>query len=155
MNRDAVCGTGLLLVAMATASCATYTDELGRAQRAYSAGEYEHSIEVLRALERDRGYLGVTEDAPYAYLRGMSALRLGYAPDARHWLSLADSMEKAKPGSLGDARKKLLAAALDKLNEQVYAHGIRSLENKRPAEDEPQPRTKPAGSSDSKAKAEP
>lgn len=119
-----------LLVA-SLASCATYTDELGRGQAAFEKNEYERALATFRALEPDQRHLQTSDQARYAYLRGMTDYRIGYKSDARHWLAVAKALEDQQPKSLPSDWKSRLNDALNELNEEVYAAGRDELKNER------------------------
>jgi hypothetical protein len=76
----------LLLLASA---CATYREDLNRGQRLYEENQYEHALAIWRALEADMDSLSRTDQARYAYLRGMTDFRLKFRSDARYWLGIA------------------------------------------------------------------
>jgi hypothetical protein len=120
---------GMLLASLALASCATYQDELASGQRAFEASEHERALAIFRGLEPDTSHLSSSERAHYAYLRGMTDFRIGYQAEARHWLSIAASMEQQAPGSLPEDWNKRLAESLKELNEEVYTAGIEALSN--------------------------
>jgi hypothetical protein len=117
--------------------CQTYQDDLTRAQRAFEQNQHEHALAILRQLEPDTSRLAVTEQAQYAYVRGMTDYRIGYKVDARHWLALAKSMEAQTPGLLPQDWKARANDALAEMNEGVYGGGLDSLSNakKRAAEE--------------------
>jgi len=121
---------GLMLVSsLASVACATYSDDLVRAQRAYEASEDERALAIFRILEGDTSRLTPTDQAHYAYLRGMTDFRMGYKSEARHWLALASSMEQATPGSLPADWAKHMTESLKELNEEVFTAGIEALTN--------------------------
>jgi hypothetical protein len=115
--------------ACSLAGCATYSDDLTRAQRAYEGSEDERALAIFRVLEADTSRLSDSERAHYDYLRGMTDFRMGYQAESRHWLSLAASMEQQIPGSLPPEWAKKLTDTLKELNESVYSAGIESLTN--------------------------
>jgi hypothetical protein len=119
----------VMVSSLASAACATYSDDLVRAQRAFEGSEDERALAIFRMLEPDMARLSDGERAHYAYLRGMTDFRMGYAAEARHWLSLAASMEQKLPGSLPPDWAKHLTDSLKELNESVYTAGIESLTN--------------------------
>jgi hypothetical protein len=124
----------LLVVAAAVAllaapACATYQDDLARAQHAYEGSEDERALAIFRMLEPDVSRLPPADRAHYAYLRGMTDYRIGYKAEARHWLSIADALEQATPGSLPPDWAKRMADSLKELNEEVYTAGIQALAN--------------------------
>jgi hypothetical protein len=120
---------GILLASLASASCATYQDELASGQRAFEASEHERALAIFRALEPDTSHLSTSERAHYAYLRGMTDFRIGYQLEARHWLSIAAAMEQQTPGSLPADWNKRLGESLKELNEEVYTAGVEALSN--------------------------
>ena len=121
---------GLVLVSsLASVACATYSDDLVRAQRAYEASEDERALAIFRILEGDTSRLTPTDQAHYAYLRGMTDFRMGYKAEARHWLALASSMEQKTPGSLPADWAKHMTDSLKELNEEVFTAGVEALTN--------------------------
>jgi hypothetical protein len=143
---------GLLAVALpvVVASCQTYQDDLTRSQRAFEQNDHEHALAILRQLEPDTSHLSTTEQAQYAYLRGMTDYRIGYKVDARHWLALAKSMEAETPGLLPQDWKARANDALTEMNEGIYGGGLESLSNakKRPNDSDTAKPSKPAKSED-------
>jgi hypothetical protein len=125
---------------LGSVACATYSDDLARAQRAYEGSEDERALAIFRVLEPDTARLSESERAHYAFLRGMTDYRIGYKAEARHWLSLAASMEQKLPGSLPPDWAKHLTDTLKELNEEVFTAGIEALTNSASA--------KPSGGAD-------
>ena len=119
------------LSALFAVSCATYSDELGRGQAAFEKSEYERALGTFRALEPDQRHLATSDQARYAYLRGMTDYRIGYRADARHWLAVAKAIEDQQPKSLPSDWKSRLNDALTELNDEVYAAGRDELKNER------------------------
>lgn len=109
-----------LVLAVCVVGCATYREDLNRGQRLYEENEYEHALSIWRELEPDTDSLGFKDQARYAYLRGMTDYRLGFRPDARHWLAIAKATEQEHPGGLSQQWKDRLGKALDDLNKDVY-----------------------------------
>lgn len=109
-----------LALAFALGACATYREDLNRGQRLYEENEYEHALAIWRVLEQDMDSLELTDQARYAYLRGMTDYRLGFRPDARHWLAIAKAVEQEHPGGLSPQWKQRLEEALADLNRDVY-----------------------------------
>ena len=126
--------TCLVVAALGAGACTTYRDELARGQRAFEQNEPDRTLAILRDLEPDMKRLTMPEQASYAYLRGMSDYRIGYKPDARHWLSVAKAYEDNSPGVLPADWKARTNAALDDLNGVVYAEGTSALSTSRRAE---------------------
>ena len=119
--------TWLALAALALSlfGCATYREDLNRGQRFYEENEYERSLAIFRVLEPDMDSLELSDQARYAYLRGMTDYRLGFRADARHWLAVAKAVEQEHPGGLGAQWKQRLEEALNDLNQEVYGGGER------------------------------
>jgi hypothetical protein len=105
---------------IALAGCSTYRDHLNRGQRLYDENEYEHALAIWRSLEPDTDSLSFNDQARYAYLRGMTDYRLGFRPDARHWLAIAKAVEMDHPGGLTADWKSRTEEALNDLNKEVY-----------------------------------
>jgi hypothetical protein len=110
----------VLALLFALGACATYREDLNRGQRLYEENEYEHALAIWRMLEADMDSLDLTDQARYAYLRGMTGYRLGFRPDARHWLAIARAIEQVHPGGLSPQWKQRLDEALADLNRDVY-----------------------------------
>jgi hypothetical protein len=125
----------LAVGAAVATSCATYRQDLDRGRRHYDENQYEAALALFRVLELDLDSFSPAEQAQYAYLRGMTDYRLAgiaqpgsamkdpkqeFRDNARHWLGVAASIEKASPGGLGEDEKKRLDDALIDLNHDVY-----------------------------------
>jgi hypothetical protein len=120
---------GAFLVAVASLSlggCATYLEDLDRAESHVTANEHEKALALFRVNERDIDSLSHPDQARYCYLRGMNDFRLGpaFRADARHWLAVARAIEKEHPGSLKAEWKERLEEALKDLNQDVYGTGV-------------------------------
>lgn len=126
--------------------CATYRDELVRGQNALEASQHEKALAILRRLENVQGHFDASEQARYAYLRGMTDYRVGYRADARHWLAVAQAIEAQNSGALPANFKAKLEPTLAELDTQVYTRGIASLD--KPVE---KPRRKPKSDDTKKA----
>lgn len=135
-------GVMALFLVLAASSCNTYRDQLGRAQHAFELNEHDRTLALLRDLEPDMTRLATPEQAEYAYLRGMTDYRVGYKPDARHWLSIAKAYEEHSPGVLPADWKLRVNEALEELNGVVYSDGTSALTTSRGAE--PALKAKPA-----------
>jgi hypothetical protein len=131
----------VLLAALLASACSTYRDQLARGQRAFEQNDHDRTLAILRDLEPDMKRLSASEQAGYAYLRGMSDYRIGYKADARHWLSLAKSHEDHSPGVLPADWKARTNEALDELNGVVYTRGTSALSTSRQSDGEPQAAT--------------
>ncbi len=125
MRRLARSLPGLLSFGLvAFAGCATYEQELYRAEEHFTHDEHENSLATLRALEEDWVSLGTRDRARYCYLRGMTDYRIGFKADARHWLAVALEIERESPGALSAAEKKLVEDKLGEMNAVVWAGDV-------------------------------
>jgi hypothetical protein len=106
--------------ALAATACSTYRDHLNRGQRMYDENEYEHALALFRNLEPDVDSLSANDQSRYAYLRGMTDYRLGFRPDARHWLAMAKAFDQANPGGLTPEWKTRTDEAIADLNKDVF-----------------------------------
>ena len=127
--RSALLGLSLL----ALVGCSTYRDQLARSERSFEKNDTDRTLAILRDLEPSFQRLTPSEQATYAYLRGMTDLSAGYKADARHWLSVANAYEQVTPGALPGDRKTKTQAALKELNDIVYLKGTSELVNAEPA----------------------
>ena len=109
--------------ALALGACSTYREHLNRGQRMYDENEYEHALALFRNLEPDMDSLSPNDQARYAYLRGMTDYRLGFRPDARHWLAMAKAFEQTNPGGLTPEWKTRTDEAIADLNKDVFGGG--------------------------------
>jgi hypothetical protein len=108
------------LMAAVLAGCTTYRDHLNRGQRMFDENEYERALSIWRTIEGDVDSLSISDQARYAYLRGMTDYRLGFRPDARHWLAIGKAIDMEHPGGLTTDWKTRTEEALDDLNREVY-----------------------------------
>lgn len=120
--------TALFLCFLVTA-CQTYRDDLNRGQRYYEENQYAYALAVWRALEYDVDSLSESEQARYAYFRGMTDYRLArveganddrFDQHARYWLGIASAIETEHPGGLKEHEKQRLQETLTELNNKVY-----------------------------------
>lgn len=127
---------GLVLASIfALGGCATYKQDLERAEKHYSENHYEPALAILRVLEPDMDSLTAGDQARYAYIRGMTDFRLAalavsgsgvadprksFRMNARHWLAVAAATEKATPGGLTADEKTRMDETLTELNRDVY-----------------------------------
>jgi len=116
------------LLALSLSACSTYRDHLNRGQRMYDENEYEKALALWRNLEPDIDSLSFNDQARYAYLRGMTDYRLGFRPDARHWLAIAKATEQDHPGGLAAEWKSRTEEALNDLNKEIYG-GAEAVDN--------------------------
>ena len=85
--------TGIMLGLLAIcAGCWNYRDQLERADGHFHADRYEAAIANLDDLEPEIGAVDASERARFAFVNGMSHLRLGHRAAARHWLANAREM---------------------------------------------------------------
>lgn len=113
----------LLIAAAASAGCATYTQDLNRAERHYNASDYERALTTFRLLEPDLDSLSAFDRARYAYLRGMTEYRMNQRSDARHWLAFARALDGRTPGALSPQWKERMTSALSELDRGALGHG--------------------------------
>lgn len=145
--------TALLVVA--TSACSTYRDHLNRGQRMFDENEYERALAIWRSIESDMDSLSVPDQARYAYLRGMTDYRLGFRPDARHWLAIGKAIDIEHPGGLSADWKARTEEALTDLNREVYGGPPEPETGKpeAPAPVEPAPSAEPPASAAPPAEA--
>ena len=117
------------LTALVLVACTTYREDLNRGQRLYEENQYEHALAIWRLLEDDMDSLSPNDQARYAYLRGMTDYRLGFRPYARHWLGIAQSIDKEYPGGLNQEWKDRMDKSLADLNVDVYGGSERFDKN--------------------------
>lgn len=119
----------------ALGGCATYKQDLERAEKHYSENRYDNALALFRVLEPDIDSLTPGDQARYAYLRGMTDFRLAalasagsgaadprkmFRMNARHWLAVAAATEKVTPGGLTPEERGRMDEALGELNREVY-----------------------------------
>ncbi len=129
------------LFVFALSGCATYKQDLERAEKHYAENRFEPALAIFRVLEDDLDSLAPSDQARYAYTRGMTDFRLAaisiagsgaadprksFRMNARHWLAVAAATEKASPGGLTLDEKKRMDETLEELNREVYG-GAESL----------------------------
>ena len=131
----------VLALSSSVSACTTYRDQLVRCQQSFEQNQHERTLGLLRALEPNVQKLETPEQAQYAYLRGMTDYRIGFRPDARHWLSIAKAYDDSSPGMLPADWKARMTEALDEMNNVVYADGLPALAT--PKTDEPTAATAP------------
>jgi hypothetical protein len=124
---SAVLASAFVLSA-ASAGCATYESELGRAEEHFTHDEHEKALAGLRALESDWVALETRDRARYCYLRGMTDYRIGFKADARHWLAIAAQIDIATPGSLVPSERSLVNEKLDELNTVIWSGDVLAIE---------------------------
>lgn len=129
----------LLAPLLLALGCATYREDLNRGQRLYEENQYERALAIWRVLEADMDSLSLTDQARYAYLRGMTDYRLGFRPHARHWLGISRAIEKEHPGGLNQEWKERLDASLADLDRDVYggAEKLGKTDETQTSEEEP------------------
>lgn len=122
--RRFLCCLGLL--AVTATGCATYSQDLERARQHYQALEFKKSLAVLRVLGEDLDALSPAERAQFAFLRGMTDLRLAdtlpahaervaFRACARDWLDQALALDGAAGGSLTPEQRSRSRGALAQL----------------------------------------
>jgi hypothetical protein len=118
-----------MLLALATSGCATYRDELARGQTAFEQNQHERALAIFRPLEQEQEHFSPSEQARYAYLRGMTDFRIGYRAEAWHWLVIAAELDRAGKGLLPRDWKRRMEDALADLNAIVLDKGVAALSN--------------------------
>ena len=123
-------------LALVVAGCATYSQDLERARRHYQDLEFKKALAVLRMLGEDLDALSPAERAQFAFLRGMTDLRLADTlPDkgperaefracARDWLDRALALDKAAGSSLTADQQARSRAALAQLIDVEESKGL-------------------------------
>ncbi|MGO8998071.1 MAG: hypothetical protein ACLQVI_32530 [Polyangiaceae bacterium] len=117
----------VVALALGVPACSTYSDDLARSQHAFEENQHETALAIQRMLELDTSHLDSTEQARYAYLRGMTDFRIGYKADARHWLAVAKAMDEKTPGIIPADWRTRLDQSLSELDSQVWTAGMESL----------------------------
>jgi hypothetical protein len=143
---SAVVASAFVLSLSVFAGCATYEQELGRAEEHFTHDEHEQALAGLRALELDWTGLETRDRARYCYLRGMTDYRIGFKADARHWLAIAAQIDIETPGSLVPSERSLVNEKLDELNTVIWSGDVLAIEEP-PGEHHPKKveTTKPTG----------
>jgi hypothetical protein len=140
-----ILATVLSVTVLGGFGCATYLDDLNRAERHYQSNQHERALALFRALEADMDSLSPADRARYAYLRGINDYRLSghkedtatttatasastvdktYRAHARYWLGIARALERQTPGSLRAEWKTNVDEALRDLNQDVFGVGV-------------------------------
>ena len=133
-----ILATLVCVTVLGSFGCATYLDDLNRAEKHYQANEHERALALFRVIEPDFDSLSYADRTRYAYLRGINDYRMSgkaeggsatgvdkaYRAHARHWLALARALEREKPGGLQEGWKTNLDEALRDLNQDVYGVGV-------------------------------
>jgi len=116
----------IIAVAFAASGCATYLNDLDRADAHVAANEHERALALFRLNEPDIDSLSHVDQTRYFYLRGMNDYRMGkpFRADARHWLALARAHEVQMSGGMKPEWKERLEEALKDLNQDVYGQGV-------------------------------
>lgn len=127
---------GLLSLAL---GCWNYRDQLERADGRYHAERYDAAIANLDDLEPALGDLNPSERARFAFVLGMSHLRLGHRADARHWLAAAREMLERGATLPDDERATLTRtlAEIDWVSPQGEGNGPREAAPAVPSGTEP------------------
>jgi hypothetical protein len=105
-------------------ACATFEQDLQRSEEHFQHDEHEKALANLRSLEYDWTAFSPRDQARYCYLRGMTDVRLGFMSDARHWLAVAQEIDKDHPGSLLDKERRATDQKLATLNEVIWAGDV-------------------------------
>ncbi len=105
-------------------ACTIYEQDLQRSEEHFQHDEHEKALANLRALEPEWASFSTRDQARYAYLRGMTDVRLGFINDARHWLAVAQQVDKEHPGALLEKERKATDDKLGALNEVVWGGDV-------------------------------
>jgi hypothetical protein len=116
----------LSVVFLLVASCATTSQDLQRVREHYRDSDFPKALALLRVLGDDPTALSPRERVEYAYLRGMTDLRLAEAAprgqvrdafrkNAEVFLGLASGLDRATPGALSEEQKARLQSSLEAL----------------------------------------
>ena len=160
-----ILATVVCVAVLSSFGCATYLDDLNRAEKHYQANEHERALALFRAIEPDLDSLSHADRTRYAYLRGINDYRMSgkaeggemtdvdksYRAHARHWLALARSLERMKPGGLQSEWKDNLDEALRDLNQDVYGVGVFPEEPTESGSSAPAREAEPAASDEGSA----
>lgn len=127
---------GLLSLAL---GCWNYRAQLDRADGHFHAARYDAAIANLDDLEPALGDLEPSERARFAFVLGMSHLRLGHRADARHWLAAAREMVERGAALPDDERATLTRtlAEIDWVNAPREGDGPREAAPAVPSGTEP------------------
>jgi hypothetical protein len=143
LGYGSVMRLALLAPLLLVFGCATYREDLNRGQRLYEENQYERALAIWRVLEADMDSLSLTDQARYAYLRGMTDYRLGFRPYARHWLGISRAIEKQHPGGINQEWRDRLDKSLADLDSDVFG-GSDKLSKSAEGEDAAEPGAAPA-----------
>lgn len=121
---------GRWLVALLLSGCATYSQDLERARRLYQDHEHARALALLRLLGEDLDALEPKERVQYAYLRGMTDLRLAETLPERERRSRAELLACSRDW-LGEALR--LDEALGPSPPGERSLGLEQLERAREA----------------------
>lgn len=117
----AVRAAGWTTVCFLGLSCSPYQQQLQRGLRYYENNQYEEALALWRDLGAEEKSFSRSDQARYAYLRGMTDYRLGFAGEARYWLSLARATDQLHPGGFEPQWSQRLTRALRELSRITYA----------------------------------
>lgn len=118
-------GFGIALFASA-AACAATTRDLGRATTEFDDARYETTLHWLGEL--DLAGMTAAEKSTYAYLRGMSEVRLGKRDEGLHWLRMARAFSGDAGAGLRDEWRPVLDRTLTELTPATATHRAREAE---------------------------
>jgi len=130
----------ILMVALAIPGCAALSDDLRRAEAAYSAARYEHAMTWLVELDPSIPQMEVDERARYYFMRGMSAYRLGERREALHYLALSREIAGPEAQALRSEWRQAIERTIDEIEAESTAVN-RPAEGDEEAEAEASPDT--------------
>ena len=104
-----------LCVLIAASACTTAASELRSSQALYKDARYEECQRYLEALELEAPSMNDGDLTRFYYLRGMTAIRLGQADDALHYLALAAALADEDRSRLPESWLPILRRTLEQL----------------------------------------
>lgn len=107
---------GLLVALSCLGGCASWTNEIRQAERAYDEARPDAALAWLDVVgDDDLGRMEVQDRARYLYIRGMTEFRLGRRDDALYHLALAREVAGTDGVGLRQEQRDLMARTLSEL----------------------------------------
>jgi len=107
----------LLASPVAVGACAALSNDMARVDTAFSEARYEDVRVWLRELEPSVSEMSRKLRTRYYYMAGVTAARLGDAPEARHYLVLCREEAALEGFGLSEEQQRNLALTLRELRE--------------------------------------
>jgi hypothetical protein len=105
-----------LATLLCVAGCASWTNEIRQAERAYDEARPDAALAWLDVVGDDNlGRMEVQDRARYLYVRGMTEFRLGRRDDALYHLALAREIRGTDGLGLRREQRELLERTLTEL----------------------------------------